>query len=95
MRELGFTQVRADKIQISVDGRNGELDDIFIYENVIALVEYTTGKPDSSHVLKKKPLFDKILADVPRFLGVARKAYPQLHEQLKEIYDDIANQRTA
>jgi DGQHR domain-containing protein len=88
LREVGFTQIRVDGTEIIVDGRTGELDDIFIYENVLILVEYTTGKPDSSHILKKKVLYDKILADVPKFLEVAREKYPQLHECLKEIYAD-------
>ena len=88
MHELGFAQVKADGTEIVVDGRPGELDDIFIFENVLILVEYTTGKPDSAHVLKKKPLFDKIVADVPSFLDVARTRYPQLTQYLKADYDD-------
>ncbi len=88
MRELGFAHVKADGIEIKVDGRTGELDDIFIYENVLILVEYTTGKPDSAHILKKRPLFDKILADTPRFLEIARQKYPHLHDYLNVLYDD-------
>lgn len=88
MKELGFSQIKVDGVEISVDGRKGELDDIFVFENVIILVEYTTGKPDSSHVLKKKPFFEKIQANVPGFLEIARTAYPQLSAQLREVYDD-------
>jgi DGQHR domain-containing protein len=88
LRELGFVHVRADGINISVDGRTGELDDIFVFENLLILVEYTIAKPDSAHVLKKKVLFDKILADVPRFLGVVRQSYPQAAECLSDVYDD-------
>ena len=88
MRELGFKQVKADGVEINVDGRTGEIDDLFVYENVLVLVEYTTGKPHSSHILKKKPLFDKIQANVPGFLEIARSKYPQLSACLNEIYDD-------
>ncbi len=86
MRDLDFTHVKADGVQITVDGRDGELDDIFIFENVLLLTEYTVGKPDASHILKKKPLFDKILADVPRFLNCARSRYPDLPAHLNPIY---------
>jgi ribosomal protein S8E len=87
LNKLGFSRVKADGIEIVVDGRTGEIDDIFIYENVLILVEYTTGQPDSAHILKKKPLFDKIQADVPRFLKVARSKY-DLGNLLSDIYDD-------
>ena len=59
-----------------------------MYENLLLIVERTTGKVDSAHVLKKKPLFDKILADVPRFLKVARNAYPKFEAALSSNYDD-------
>ena len=32
MSELGFSQIRADGTEIVVDGRTGELDDIFVHE---------------------------------------------------------------
>ena len=88
MSELGFSQIRADGTEIVVDGRTGELDDIFVHENVLLLVEYTIGKPDSAHLLKKKPLFDKIQADIPGFLKIARQNYPKLGKPLNDIYDD-------
>jgi DGQHR domain-containing protein len=88
LRDLGFAHVKADGIEINIGGRTGEFDDIFVRENVVILVEYTVGKPNSAHVLKKKPLFDNITADVPSFLGLARKFYPRLPDQLNEIYDD-------
>lgn len=88
MRELGFSAVKTDRVEIEVGGRKGELDDLFVNENIIVLVEYTIGKPDSAHILKKMPLFDNILADIPGFLGLAREYYPDLPKALKEIYDD-------
>ncbi|MET4845756.1 hypothetical protein [Bradyrhizobium japonicum] len=87
MRELGLTHVRADGLEIKFEGRTGELDDIFVYENVLVLVEYTLGKPDSAHVLKKKPLFDKILANKAGFVDFAKETYPALPVHLKSLYD--------
>jgi DGQHR domain-containing protein len=86
--QMGFARVKADSVEIVVDGRKGELDDIFVYENVLVLVEYTIGRPSSEHVLGKKPLFDRIQADVPRFLNIARTRYPDLIKHLRDIYDD-------
>ena len=42
------------------DGRTSELDDIFIFKNVIVLMEYTIGSP-GTYLLKKKSIYDKIL----------------------------------
>jgi DGQHR domain-containing protein len=85
---LGFNRTISDGIEIVVDGRTGEFDDVFIFENIILLIEYTIQKPDSSHVLKKKPLFDKVTADIPAFLNVARKSYAGFHKQMNSLYDD-------
>src|SRR5690606_6212660 len=87
VRALGFSRIRADKIEISVGGRKGEFDDVFIYENLILLVEYTTGKPESSHVLKNKPLYDNIIADIPRFLRIASEKYADMKPHLSALYD--------
>jgi len=39
-RQVGFARIRdVDGKEITVDGRVGELDDLFIYENVIVIVE--------------------------------------------------------
>jgi hypothetical protein len=67
MAELGFSQIRADGTEIVVDGRTGELDDIFVHENVLVLVEYTIGKPDSAHVLKKSRSSTKFKPTYPNF----------------------------
>ena len=87
-KNLGFVHVKSDGVQIRVDGRMGEIDDLFVYENVLIVMEYTVGKPSSAHILKKKPLYDKILADVPSFLDVARESFPELSDCLSADYTD-------
>ncbi len=88
MRELGFSHLKVDGTEIVVGGRTGELDDIFIYKNILVLAEYTIGKPNSAHILKKKPLFDRIQSDIPDFLEVAREKYAQFVDHLDQVYDD-------
>lgn len=57
---VGFDRVRSDDIEFAFNGRTGELDDIFVQENVIVCVEYTVGKKDSGHYTSKTILYDKI-----------------------------------
>ena len=53
---LGFSLVETDGKTIEFEGRTGEIDDIFVCENILILMEYTVGKPISAHLLKKKVL---------------------------------------
>ena len=67
-KRLGFKRHKVDTIQFTFEGRTGELDDVFVFENIIVICEYTVGKGGSSHVFKKKPLFDKINAASERWI---------------------------
>jgi DGQHR domain-containing protein len=65
---IGFSQVSAvDGKEFVYDGRTTELDDVFYYENVIIIMEYTIGSP-SIHLLKKKVIYDKINSSPADFL---------------------------
>lgn len=59
-KRIGFEWVRSDGIEFQFDGRTGEIDDILIYGNILVVAEYTTGKPDNSHLAKKSILYEKI-----------------------------------
>lgn len=58
---MGFDWIKSDGTTFTFQGRTGEIDDILIQENVLVLVERTTGKADSGHVTKKTILWNKIL----------------------------------
>ena len=62
-RNAGFEKVLSvsDK-EFEFKERKGDFDDIFIYENIIVLAEYTCAKSGnlSRHILPKKILFDKV-----------------------------------
>lgn len=75
--DLGFQRIRAEGKQIQFNGRSGELDDIYVHENIVILVEYTT-ESGTEHLLKKKPLYDLILDDPISFLEYASNQYPSL-----------------
>lgn len=58
---IGFSRIQSDGIEFSFDGRTGEVDDIFIQENVAIICEYTTGRASAEHVAKKSILYKKII----------------------------------
>ncbi|WP_293604474.1 DGQHR domain-containing protein [Polaromonas sp. UBA4122] len=60
-QRIGFDWIKSDDIQFTFDGRTGEIDDILVFENVLVIAEYTTGKPDSGHLARKSILYEKIL----------------------------------
>lgn len=68
MKNIGFEKVpRVDGKEFVFKDRTTELDDIFYYENVVILTEYTVGKP-GDHLLKKKVIYDLINEDRREFL---------------------------
>lgn len=77
------------------DGRETELDDVFVLENVILLVEYTTEKNPTDHLLKKSIVYDKInrnSADFIRYMldGFPRDAFKQYYQQkISKKYSEL------
>lgn len=68
LKNIGYTRItRIEGKEFIYDNRTSELDDIFYYENIILLVEYTVGKPND-HLLKKKIIYDKINNDKMSFI---------------------------
>lgn len=82
MSLLGFSHFESDGKQIIFDGRTGELDDIFINENIIVIFEYTSGGDVNGHLAKKKILFEKINESQEEFLEYARGAYGKKFQDL-------------
>jgi len=84
--KLGFTRIATDGIEIKFGGRTGEIDDIFIFKNILVITEYTIGKVNSAHLLKKKILYDHILGNPSGFLEFAKATYKQLPNALESLY---------
>ena len=60
LKNIGFSKLPyIDGRKSQYDGRTTEMDDIFIYENVILIVEYTIGAP-GDHLLKKNYFYKKV-----------------------------------
>lgn len=68
LKNIGFSRLPyIDGKEFIFDGRTSEMDDIFIYENVILITEYTIGSP-STHLLKKNYFYDKVSQDKRKFI---------------------------
>lgn len=69
LKNIGYTRLPSvEGKEFFFHGRTSELDDLFYNENVVLIVEYTTGDP-GDHLLKKKIIYDLILEDKNSFLN--------------------------
>ncbi len=89
-QKLGFKYIASDGVQITYEGRNGEFDGMFLHQNILLIVEFTIGKSDSAHLLKKKVLYDHILADEEKFLIYAETIFPDLKAAMDPLYPKSA-----
>ena len=86
LKNIGFSKLPyIDGREFRYDGRTTEIDDIFIYENVILIVEYTIGKP-GEHLLKKNYFYEKVNTDKRTFLDFLLSE-PKL-SSFRTYYDD-------
>ena len=68
LKNIGFSKIPCiDGREFQYDNRTTEIDDIFVYENVILIIEYTIGTP-GEHLLKKNYFYDKVNTDKRAFL---------------------------
>ncbi|MBX3483294.1 DGQHR domain-containing protein [Phenylobacterium sp.] len=86
----GFKRVAelADK-QFTFQGSKCDFDDVFIFENVVVLAEYTVHKESeiSSHLKKKKVIFDKILNSREEFVEFLSSSYSPFHLATNKIFE--------
>lgn len=87
--KAGFHRVSgmSDK-EFTYDNQKTDLDDIFVYENVVIIAEYTCKQASDvgEHLKLKKHVYDKILADPEAFLKFLAEKFPGSAEQLAGGY---------
>jgi len=67
--------------------KNGELDDIFVWENIIVVNENTTQSSDvHKHLVGKKILFDKIVQYPDEFIELLEKTFPNFKDLRDPLY---------
>lgn len=87
MENIGFKRVSGvENKHFEYKDRMTELDDVFYYENIIILMEYTIGKP-GDHLLKKKIIYDNINCNTIEFIDFLQQCdrMPILIGILQEI----------
>ncbi len=88
-RNVGFDRVsEISEKELVFDGVVGELDDAFLYENLLVLIEYTTSqtKDIKSHLIKKCILFSKILSSKVEFVESLRSTFPTFGKRLGSVF---------
>ena len=87
--KAGFRRVTgvSDR-EFTYENQTTDLDDIFVYENVVILAEYTCSKAPNvgDHLKLKKNIYDKILADPEAFLSFLAVKFPASADQLASGY---------
>lgn len=88
-RSTGFHRVTgvSDKGFI-FDGQEADVDDIYIFENIIVLAEYTCSQTSGvgDHLKKKKIIFDKILSQPVAFIDFLKTKFPNSADQITTSY---------
>lgn len=82
---MGFTYLATGGIEGKFGNKTGELDAVFLYENILLVVEETTTKKPFDHAKNKKLLADQILASKAQFIKWLQDCLPE-HESLLTAY---------
>ncbi|NHZ47477.1 DGQHR domain-containing protein [Nitratidesulfovibrio liaohensis] len=74
LTSMGFRRApKVDGKEFTYSGRTSEIDDIFFYENVILIVEYTLSSDPGGHLKDKVHIYQRILSDPPVFIDFLMK----------------------
>lgn len=87
----GFARIASlEGQQFTYKGQQCDFDDVFIYENVIVVAEYTTSSESnvSDHLKLKKIIFDHIQNGPDDFVSFMKSSYPDFASATKTIYPD-------
>lgn len=89
-RQAGFRRIASlsDK-QFTYDGQKTDFDDVYVFENILVCLEYTTTASENigSHLKPKKIVYDKIDSDNSNFCDF----YCGINSELKEALLDDYN----
>jgi len=87
----GFTRVgHAADVEFRFDSHVSDFDDVFVLENVVVLVEYTTTQSNgiSEHIKKKDILYKTITESPERFMAFARGKPLKIDDPVLAKYAD-------
>jgi DNA-sulfur modification-associated len=77
----------ADK-QFNFQNQQADVDDIFVFENIVVIAEYTCAQSDGvgSHLKNKKIIFDKILNDPAGFIKFISDKFPETSDRFPKYH---------
>lgn len=67
--------------------RTSELDDVFVIENIVLLVEYTTDKNPGDHLLKKDHFYKRVNENPKLFLQFLKDDFPT--KSFNQYYNNV------
>ena len=73
---LDFERIKSDGIEFTFKNRTGELDDIFVFENIVVVAEYTIGDATSAHIAKKSILYNAIHQNQAEWISFSSTTFP-------------------
>lgn len=86
---VGFQRAEgASDKEFTYCGVTSDFDDVFILENVVVFVEYTTANDISEHAKKKYLMYDRIRKDDAGFIAFARGAPLSIAGAIGSKYSD-------
>lgn len=88
---MGFSSVpRINGTEFEYEGRTSELDAIYVYENVILLIEDTVGDT-STHLLKKNVIYNKINENPKKFIEFLKnhEKFSGFRDFMRDHFDNI------
>ena len=88
-RSAGFRRIPgiADK-SFTFDNQTTDVDDIFVFENIYIIAEYTCAKASEvgGHLKNKKIIYDKIIASNHTFIDFLKSEFPDASAALTSSY---------
>lgn len=89
-RGAGFKRITgvSDKT-FTYNNQQTDIDDVFIFENVILCFEYTVSKSENvgAHLKGKKIFYDKVAEDGSALIDFLKLNFPDSADQFPKIYD--------
>ena len=88
MANMGFDRLtEISGHNFNYESRTSELDDIFVHENIVLLVEYTTEKKPGDHLLKKDHFYQRVNGNPKMFLEFLIDEFPT--KTFNQYYNNI------
>src|SRR4051812_3573805 len=81
---LAFDRIAsASEKEFSFQGTTSDFDDLFIFENLVVLVEYTIAQESgiSDHLKGKRSIFAKISGEPRAFIEFLGKTFPEFRSR--------------